>query len=67
VPVSPLSQGLPPASVDYWGLSLGDANFKYIPDAHPAKGSLGSGTVVVTMRGLMNNSGAQSQIDKNIN
>jgi hypothetical protein len=67
VPTSPLSQGLPPASVDYWGLSLGDANFKYIPDAHPVKGSLGSGTVIVTMRGLMNNSGAQSQIDKNIN
>ncbi len=67
VPVSPLSQGLPPASVNDWGLSLGDASFKYVPDVHPARGSLGSGTVIVTMHGLMNNSGAQSQIDKNIN
>lgn len=67
VPVSPVSQGLPPASVNYWGLSLGSVDFRYMPDAHSVKGSLGSGTVIVTMHGLMNNSGAQSQIDKNIN
>ncbi len=67
IPVSPLSQGLPPSSVNNWGLGLGDATFKYVPDAHPQKGSLGSGTVVVVMHGLLNNSGAQSQADKNIN
>ena len=67
VPVSPLSQGLPPTSVNNWGLGLGDATLKYVPDAHPQKGSLGSGTVVVVMHGLMNYSGAQSQADKNIN
>ena len=67
VPVSPLSQGLPPSTVNNWGLGLGDATFKYIPDAHPQKGSLGSGTVVLVMHGLINNSGAQSQADKNIN
>jgi hypothetical protein len=67
IPVSPLSQGLPPTSVNDWKLSLGDADLTYIPDAHPQKGSLGSGTVILVMHGLMNNSGAQSQIDKNIN
>jgi hypothetical protein len=66
-PVSPLSQGLPPTSVNDWKLSLGDASLKFNPDAHPAKGGLASGTVILTMHGLMNNSGAQSQIDKNIN
>jgi hypothetical protein len=67
VPVSPLSQGLPPTTVNNWGLGLGDASFKYVPDAHPVKGSLGSGTVIVVMHGLINLSGAQSQADKNIN
>ncbi len=67
VPVSPLSQGLPPTSVNDWKLSLGDASLRYVPDAHPQKGSLGSGTVILDMTGLMNSSGAQSQIDKNIN
>jgi hypothetical protein len=67
VPVSPLSQGLAPTSVNNWGLGLGDVSFKYIPDAHPVKGSLGSGTVIVVMHGLINLSGAQSQADKNIN
>ncbi len=67
VPVSPLSQGLAPTTVNNWGLGLGDVTFKYAPDAHPQKGSLGSGTVVVVMHGLMNDSGAQSQADKNIN
>jgi hypothetical protein len=67
VPVSPLNQGLPPTSVNNWDLGLGDANFQYIPDPHPVKGSLGSGTVILVMHGLMNYSGAQSQADKNIN
>jgi hypothetical protein len=67
VPVSPLSQGLPPTSVDNWGLGLGDATFRYIPDAHPVPGSLGSGSVILVMHGLRNDTGAQSQADKNIN
>jgi len=67
VPVSPLSQGLPPSSVDNWGLGLGDARFRYIPDPHPVKGSLGSGTVILVMHGLRNDTGAQSQAAKNIN
>ncbi len=50
-----------------WDVGLGDATLKYIPDAHPQKGSLGSGTVVLVLHGLRNYSGAQSQVDKNIN
>ena len=67
VPASPTSQGLPPTSVNNWDVGLGDATLKYIPDAHPTPGSLGSGTVILEMRGLRNYTGAQSQIDKNIN
>lgn len=66
-PTSPTSQGLPPTSVDNWDVGLGDATLKYIPDPHPQHGSLGSGTVILVMHGLRNYSGAQSQIDKNIN
>ena len=36
-PGSPGSLG-PPTSVDNWGMALGDATFKYIPDKHPAAG-----------------------------
>jgi hypothetical protein len=54
-----------PASVNNWNLGLGDATFKYIPDKHPEKGTLGSGTVIVVFRGLLNNSGAQSADDQN--
>lgn len=67
VPTSPTSQGLPPTSVNNWDVGLGDATLKYIPDPHPTPGSLGSGTVILVMHGLRNYSGAQSQIDKNIN
>jgi hypothetical protein len=67
VPTSPLSQGLPPTSVNNWNVGLGDATLQYIPDAHPVKGSLGSGTVILVMHGLRNDTGAQSQADKNIN
>jgi hypothetical protein len=65
--VSPLEQGLPPSSVDNWNLGVGDASFKYVPDKHPVPGSLGSGTVILVFRGLINASGAQSTIDKNFN
>jgi hypothetical protein len=67
VPVSPLSQGLPPTSVNNWDVDLGDATLKYVPDAHPQPGSLGSGTMILVMHGLRNYTGAQSQADKNIN
>ncbi len=67
VPVSPLSQGLPPTSVNNWNLGIGVAKFQYIPDAHPTPGTLGSGKVILVMYGLRNYTGAQSQIDKNIN
>lgn len=67
VPVSPLSQGLPPTSVNNWDLGVGKAEFRYIPDAHPQPGTLGSGKIIVVLYGLRNYSGAQSQIDKNIN
>lgn len=67
VPTSPLSQGLPPTSVNNWGVGLGTATLKYIPDAHPRANSLGSGTVILDMVGLRNYTGAQSQADKNIN
>ena len=62
-PGSPGSLG-PPTSVDNWGMALGDATFKYIPDKHPSPGSLGSGTVIVELTGLRNYSGAQSQFDQ---
>jgi hypothetical protein len=65
-PGSPNSLG-PPTSVDNWNMGLGDVTFKYVPDQHPVPGSLGSGTVIVVLRGLLNYSGAQSQADKNIN
>jgi hypothetical protein len=67
VPVSPLSQGLAPTSVNNWSLGLGDMTLRYVPDTHPQAGSLGSGTVVIVLHGLLNYSGAQSQADKNIN
>jgi hypothetical protein len=57
----------PPTSVDNWGLALGDATFKYIPDKHPQPGTLGSGTVIVELTGLRNSSGAQSQFDQQTN
>jgi hypothetical protein len=57
----------PPTSVSNWGLALGDATFKYIPDKHPEPGTLGSGTVIVELTGLRNYSGAQSQFDKQFN
>ena len=46
-------------------MGLGDVTFKYVPDQHPVPGSLGSGTVIFVLRGLLNYSGAQSQADKN--
>ncbi len=67
VPVSPLSQGLAPTSVDNWSAGIGDMTLQYVPDQHPQKGSLGSGKVVIILHGLLNYSGAQSQADKNIN
>jgi hypothetical protein len=67
VPVSPLSQGLAPTSVDNWSSGLGDMTLQYVPDKHPQKGSLGSGSVIIVLHGLLNYSGAQSQADKNIN
>jgi hypothetical protein len=65
--VSPLQQGLPPTSVDNWNMGVGDAAFKYVPDKHPLPGTLGSGTVILVFRGLINASGAQSTADKNYN
>jgi hypothetical protein len=67
LPVSPLSQGLPPTNVNNWDVGLGDAILKYVPDSHPQPGSLGSGTVILVMHGLRNYTGAQSQADNNIN
>ena len=57
--------GAPPTNVDNWNLGFGDAAFKYIPDAHPQAGTLGSGTVIISFRGLINYSGAQSPQAKN--
>ncbi len=65
-PGTPGSLG-PPTSVDNWGMALGDATFKYVPDKHPTPGSLGSGTVIVELSGLRNYSGAQSQDDQQYN
>ncbi len=48
-------------------MGVGDATFKYIPDKHPLPGTLGSGTVILVFRGLINASGAQSTLDKNYN
>jgi hypothetical protein len=73
------SQGLPanpapgspgggaPSSVNNFNMGFGDITFKYKPDVHPVAGSLGSGTVIVVARGLLNTSGAQNPIDKNYN
>ena len=65
-PGSPGSLG-PPTSVSNWGMALGVVTFKYVPDKHPAAGSLGSGTVIVELLGLHNASGAQSQFDQQTN
>jgi hypothetical protein len=74
VPISPLdvqgnpnNNGLGPTTVNNWNVGLGDVNFKFIPDAHPHAGTLGSGTVIFSFRGLLNYSGAQSQNDKGYN
>jgi hypothetical protein len=56
-----------PTSVANWNMGLGDMTLKFVPNAHPAAGSLGSGTVFFQMRGLLNYSGAQSQDDKSYN
>jgi hypothetical protein len=48
-------------------MGIGIATFKYVPDPHPVRGSLGSGTVIVVVRGLLNYSGAQSQFDQQYN
>jgi hypothetical protein len=61
----PGSPGVPPTSVNNWNLGAGDATFKYIPDRHPLAGTLGSGQVILVLRGLLNYSGAQSANDKN--
>jgi hypothetical protein len=63
-PGSPNSLG-PPTSVNNWNMGLGQVTFKYVPDSQPVRGSLGSGTVIVVLKGLLNYSGAQSQFDKN--
>jgi hypothetical protein len=65
-PGSPGSLG-PPTSVDNWNMGLGIATFKYVPDRNPVRGSEGSGTVIVVLRGLLNYSGAQSQNDQQYN
>jgi hypothetical protein len=65
-PGSPDGLG-PPTSVNNWNMGLGQVTFKYVPDPHPVPGSLGSGTVIIQLKGLLNYSGAQSQFDKNIN
>jgi hypothetical protein len=65
-PGSPGSLG-PPTSVDNWNMGLGIATFTYIPDRHPVAGSLGSGTVIVVLKGLRNYSGAQTQFDQQFN
>jgi hypothetical protein len=64
---SPLSQGLAPTSVVNWNAGVGEATFQYIPDKHPVRGSLGSGTVILVFRGLLNYSGATSTLDKAYN
>jgi hypothetical protein len=65
-PGSPQGLG-PPTSVNNWNMGLGNVSFKYVPDQHPVPGTLGSGTVVFVLKGLLNYSGAQSQADKNFN
>jgi hypothetical protein len=66
VPTPPTAaSGNAPSSVDNWNLGLGDATIQYIPDKHPVAGSMGSGQVIISFRGLMNYSGAQSVFDKN--
>jgi hypothetical protein len=44
---------------------LGDANFKYITDKHPLKGTLGSSKVIFEVRGLINGSHARRAHDQN--
>ncbi len=65
-PGSPGSLG-PPTSVDNWNMGIGIVTFKYVPDRHPVRGSLGSGTVILELHGLLNYSGAQSQNDQQYN
>ena len=66
-PVDPLTNTNPnlaspgPTNVDNWNLGFGEATFQYIPDEHPEKGTLASGTVVVKFTGLINYSGARQR------
>lgn len=59
--------GGPPSSVNNWNMGFGDITFKYQPDPHPQKGSLGSGRVIIMVQGLLNTSVAQNPIDPNYN
>jgi hypothetical protein len=58
--------GPAPSSVNNWNMGFGDITFKYIPDPHPLPDTLGSGKVIIVTRGLLNASGAQSNIEKNV-
>ncbi len=62
----PGPNGPAPSSVDNWNLGVGDATFKYTPDKHPLPGTMGSGTVSIVFRGLINFSGAQNAPNKNV-
>ena len=65
-PGSPGSLG-PPTSVDNWGMALGDATFKYIPDKHPEHGKPWFGYCRRRTFGPAKRSGAQSQDDQQYN
>jgi hypothetical protein len=66
VPIVPLP-GASAGAVSVFATGTGVLDIKYIPDPHPRAGTLGSGTAIVTVQALINNSGTAYSQAKPIN
>ena len=65
-PIVPLP-GASGGAVAIFSTGTGILDIRYVPDAHPKPGTLGSGMAIVTVQALMNNSGTSYSQAKPIN
>jgi hypothetical protein len=65
-PIFPLL-GASGGAVSVFSTGTGVVDITYIPDRHPRSGTLGSGVAIVTMQGLINNTGTLYAQNKRIN
>ena len=65
-PIFPL-QGGSGGAVSVFSTGTGIVDIKYIPDPRPGPGTSGTGVAVVTMQGLINNTGTLYSLAKPIN